>query len=127
MGSNGFIAFLSGCAIGGAVSYFVTKRFVEKTEKAVYEDRIKSLETYIEEIRDKDQNGDLVEALSYTSTGNKDEDEAKQDYLWVKNGGNKKGVKDPFADMDYASCYKKKAGDDQNGSGSGSSDVGGID
>lgn len=114
MSSNGFIIFLSGCAVGGAVSYFVTKHRIEKLERAVSEDRIKSLEAYIDEIQEKDQNGDLVDALSYTSNGNEDEDKAKQDYQWVQNGGNKKGVKDPFADVDYVSFYKKKDKKDES-------------
>lgn len=106
MKGNSIIAFFVGCAVGSAVSYFVTKHFVEKKERAIAEDKVASMREYVREIREKDVNGDLVSSLLYMSKGNKDEDAAKQDYEWVQNGAAKDGVKDPYKDVDYASLYK---------------------
>lgn len=104
MNWNSIAVFLSGFAVGGAVSYFVTKHFIEKKERAIADDKVASMREYVNELR-ANVNNDLVESLSYMSKGDKDEDVAKQEYVWVQNGSNK-DIKDPYKDVDYASLYK---------------------
>ena len=60
-GVKGFIIFVSGAAAGGSVAAFFVHRWAKKTYLAAADDKVRSLEEYIDRIR----NEELVSDLGY--------------------------------------------------------------
>lgn len=60
-GVKGFIIFVSGAAAGGSVAAFFVHRWAKKTYLAAADDKVRSLEEYIDRIR----NEELVSNLGY--------------------------------------------------------------
>lgn len=58
-GVKGFIIFVSGAAAGGSVAAFFVHRWAKKTYLAAADDKVKSLEEYIDRIRNEELASDL--------------------------------------------------------------------
>lgn len=65
MKGSGFVGFLFGLAVGGTAAYFITKDYVTKKERAIAEDKIKSMKEYVDELRARDEAGELAKNLQY--------------------------------------------------------------
>lgn len=84
-GVKGFIIFVSGAAAGGSVAAFFVHRWAKKTYLAAADDKVRSLEEYIDRIRNEEllsdlgykeesevSNGDSGKSGNYISDGKKD-------------------------------------------------------
>lgn len=65
MKGSGFVGFLFGLAVGGTAAYFITKDYVTKKEQKIAEDKIKSMKEYVDELRARDEAGELAKNLQY--------------------------------------------------------------
>lgn len=65
MKGSGFVGFLFGLAVGGTAAYFITKDYVTKKEQKIAEDKIKSMKEYVDELRARDEVGELAKNLQY--------------------------------------------------------------
>lgn len=65
MKGSGFVGFLFGLAVGGTAAYLITKDYVTKKERAIAEDKIKSMKEYVDELRARDEAVELAKNLQY--------------------------------------------------------------
>lgn len=65
MKGSGFVGFLFGLAVGSTAAYFITKDYVTKKERKIAEDKIRSMKEYVDELRARDEAGELAKNLQY--------------------------------------------------------------
>ena len=64
---KGLGLFLFGAAVGGSTAALVTFKMTEKKWQKISDDRVKSMQEYVDELRAKDAAGELLSQLNYSS------------------------------------------------------------
>ncbi len=105
------IIFVSGAAVGGSTAALITYRLTVKKWEVIADERVKSMQDYVDELRAKDAAGELLSQLNYSSdeigpgdAQNKKEDTVKAEEVKKpvssSNGNRRAG------DIDYTSFYQ---------------------
>lgn len=110
---KGFITFLFGAAVGGSTAALITYRLTVNKWEVIADERVKSMQEYVDELRAKDEAGELLSQLNYSSDqeirdGEKN-DKSEQSSCEVEVSG---GVGDTgnhrAGAIDYTSFYQKE-------------------
>lgn len=104
---KGFIIFMAGAAVGGLAAALVTSKILKKKYKKISDEKMKSMEEYVDFLWKKDEAGELAENLKYVAKDGENQVSTANDQV-EKESSREKAVAKKAADyLDYTKFYTK--------------------